>query len=170
MKAVWIAMICVPLAATTSFAASVTVPDSSASMPGVAAGTTAILLDAGLHAHSTGGGNFSLEAKKFHCDQYSNGPLDGSNPRAGLPTLKCRINSKNKKDTTLGQRFGDARAMMQMVDKVQNASGGGSIQLTDCASGGYCGAFAKSIKCTINTTIDNFNNGGRWACTFTDGQ
>jgi hypothetical protein len=25
---------------------------------------------------------------------------------------------------------------------------------------GYCGTFAKSIKCTIDTKIDNFTNGG----------
>jgi hypothetical protein len=36
--------------------------------------------------------------------------------------------------------------------------------------GGYCGTFARSISCTIDTTIDNLNNGGRWICTFTDGQ
>jgi hypothetical protein len=35
---------------------------------------------------------------------------------------------------------------------------------------GYCGTFAKSIKCTIDTKIDNFSNGGRWSCVFTDGQ
>jgi hypothetical protein len=31
---------------------------------------------------------------------------------------------------------------------------------------GYCGTFAKPIKCTIDTKIDNFSNGGRWSCDF----
>jgi hypothetical protein len=34
---------------------------------------------------------------------------------------------------------------------------------------GYCGTFAKSIACTIDTNIQNFSNGGRWSCTFVDG-
>jgi hypothetical protein len=53
---------------------------------------------------------------------------------------------------------------------LQKAEGpGGGVAFTDCAMG-YCGTFAKSIKCTIDTKIDNFSNGGRWSCVFTDGQ
>jgi hypothetical protein len=35
---------------------------------------------------------------------------------------------------------------------------------------GYCGIFAKSIRCTIDTKIGDFGKSGRWSCVFTDGQ
>ena len=66
--------------------------------------------------------------------------------------------------------FGEGRTVsVDLFSKVQDA--GGAIQfLTDCAMGGYCGAFAKSIKCTINTSVEDYSKGGRWTCVFTDGQ
>jgi hypothetical protein len=54
------------------------VPDNSTSLAGVAAATTALLLDAGLKPQNAGGGVFVLDAKNFHCDQHLNGALDGS--------------------------------------------------------------------------------------------
>jgi hypothetical protein len=155
---------------TPAWAASVTVSDTSAALPGVAADTTAILLDAGLPAHSSGGGKFKVEARGFHCDRRSNGPLDAADPHAGLPTLKCRLNAKNLKDTKTGRPFAEARAMTDLLQKIQDSSASGGVQFGDCASGGYCGTYARSITCTIDTSIDNFNNGGRWACTYTDAQ
>ena len=85
---------------------------------------------------------------------------------AGLPTLKCRINSQNKRGTTVGQPFGEGRTMTDLLRKVQDAGG---AAFTDCAMG-YCGTFATSINCIVHTKIDNFSNGGRWTCLFTDGQ
>jgi hypothetical protein len=154
---------------TPGWAASVTVSDTSAALPGVAADTTAILLDAGLPARRSGGGKFTVEARGFHCDRRSNGPLDAADPHAALPTLKCRLNAKNLKDTKTGRPFAEARAMTDLLQKIQDSSGSGA-QFGDCASGGYCGTYARSIACTIDTSIDNFNNGGRWACAYTDGQ
>ena len=91
--------------------------------------------------------------------------------RAGLPTLKCRINSQNKRDASGGQPFAEGRAMVDLLQKVQDSKAGASPgpAFTDCAMG-YCGTFAKSIKCTIDTKIDNYSNGGRWSCDFADGQ
>ena len=168
MKAV-LASICSIFAASAAGAASVTVPDNSTSLAGVAAATTALLLDAGLKPQNAGGGVFVLDAKNFHCDQHLNGALDASNVRAGLPTLKCRINSQNKRGTTAGQPFGEGRAMTELLQKVQGSNPPGGAAFSDCGMG-YCGIFAKSIKCTIDTKIGNFSNGGRWSCVFTDGQ
>ena len=50
---------------------------------------------------------------------------------------------------------------------IQNSSAGGGTVFTDCAMG-YCGTFAKSITCTIDTTDLNYSNGGPW-CTYADG-
>ena len=97
-------------------------PDNSTSLAGVAAATTALLLDAGLKPQNAGGGVFVLDAKNFHCDQHLNGALDASNVRAGLPTLKCRINSQNKRGTTAGQPFGEGRAMTELLQKVQGSN------------------------------------------------
>ena len=54
------------------------------------------------------------------------------------------------------------------LQTIQDSSAAGGTVFTDCAMG-YCGTFAKSITCTIDTTIQNFSNGGRWSCTFVDG-
>ena len=160
-----LASLCSIFAASAAGAASVTVPDNSTSLAGVAAATTALLLDAGLKPQNAGGGVFMVDAKNFHCDQHLNGALDASSVRAGLPTLKCR----NKRGTTVGQRFGEGRAMTELLQKVQGSNPPGGAAFSDCGMG-YCGIFAKSIKCTIDTKIGNFSNGGRWSCVFTDGQ
>jgi hypothetical protein len=160
---------CFILAASAAGAASVTVPDNSTGLAGVAAATTALLLDAGVKPQNAGGGVFVLDAKNFHCDQNLNGALDASNVRAGLPALKCRINSQNKRGTSAGQPFGEGRAMTEQLQRVQGSNPPGGAAFSDCGMG-YCGIFAKSIKCTIDTKIGNFSNGGRWTCVFTDGQ
>ena len=160
---------CFILAASAAGAASVTVADNSTALAGVAAATTALLLDAGIKPRNAGAGVFTLEAKNFHCDQNLNGALDASNVRAGLPALKCRINSQNKRGTNAGQPFGEGRAMTELLQKVQGSNPPGGAAFSDCGMG-YCGIFAKSITCTIDTKIGNFSNGGRWRCVFTDGQ
>ena len=160
---------CFILAASAAGAASVTVADNSTALAGVAAATTALLLDAGVKPQNAGGGVFVLGAKNFHCDQNLNGALDASNVRAGLPALKCRINSQNKRGTNAGQPFGEGRDMTELLQKVQGSNPPGGAAFSDCGMG-YCGIFAKSIKCNIDTKIGNFSNGGRWSCVFTDGQ
>jgi hypothetical protein len=166
MKALLTASICSLAMTSATFAASVTVSDKSAPLAGVAAATTALLLDAGIKPQSAGAGVLTVEIKNLHCDQHSNAAVDASSVRAGLPTLTCRINSQNKRGATVGQPFGQAQAMTDLLQRVQNSGG---VAFTDCAMG-YCGTFAKSIKCTIDTKIDNFSNGGRWTCDFADGQ
>jgi hypothetical protein len=155
---------------SAGWAASVTVSDTFSALPGVAADTAAMLLDAGLRARRGRGTMFTVEARGFHCDRRSNAPLDAADPHAGLPALKCRLNAKNLKDTKTGQPFAEARAMTDLLQKIQDSSPSGGVQFGDCAMGGYCGTFVPSIKCTIDTAIENPSNGGRWACTFTDAQ
>jgi hypothetical protein len=169
MKAVAVAAVCSAVSTSAALAASVTVSDKAASLAGVAAATTGLLLDAGLKAQAAGGGIFIVEVKNFHCDQHSNAAADASGVRAGLPTLTCRINSQNKRGSSAGQVFAEGRAMAELLQRVQGGNGAGSPAFTDCGMG-YCGIFAKSIRCTIDTRIDNFSNGGRWSCVFTGGQ
>ncbi len=119
MRTLCIASFCILALATSSFATTVTVVDSTAALPGVAAATAALLLDAGLPVHNAGGGKRTVEAKKFHCDERNNGALDPSNVHAGLETLTCRINSKNQKGTTAGQPFGDRRALRDLLVQIQ---------------------------------------------------
>src|SRR4029453_4439883 len=107
MRAVLAASICCFAAPSTAFSAAVTVSDNSTSLAGVAGATTALLLDAGVRPPTSGSGMFILEVRSFHCDQHLNGALDASNPRAGLPSLKCRINSPNRRGATAGQPFGE---------------------------------------------------------------
>jgi len=166
MRTLFAASICSFALTNAALSATVTVPDNSSTLAGVAAAATALLLDSGLKPKNAGGGVLVVEAKNFHCDQLSNAAMDAKSMHAGLPTLRCRTNSPNKRGATSGPLFGDGRAMIDLLQKVQNAGG---AAFTDCAMG-YCGTFAKSIKCTIDTKVDNYSNGGRWTCTFTDGQ
>jgi hypothetical protein len=122
---------CSMLAASAAGAASVTVPDNSTGLAGVAAATTALLLDAGVKPQNAGGGVFVLDAKNFHCDQNLNGALDASNVRAGLPALKCRINSQNKRGISAGQPFGEGRAMTELLQKVQGSNPPGGAAFSD---------------------------------------
>jgi hypothetical protein len=119
-------------------------------------------------AQNAGGGIYTVVAKNFHCDELNNGALGPSDVHAGLETLQCRINSKNQKGTKAGTPFGDQRALRHLLQTIQNSSVGGGTVFTDCATG-YCGTFAKSITCTIDTTIQNYSNGGRWSCTYVEG-
>jgi hypothetical protein len=73
-------------------------------------------------------------------------------------------------NTTGGSPFAEARAMLELLDKIQNSTASNGAVFTDCASGGYCGTYAKSITCTIHTNIANFSNGGRWSCVYVDSQ
>src|ERR1700722_2027089 len=166
-KTLCAASFCILAFATSSFAASVVVPDNSAALPGVANDTAALLLDAGLNPVQAGA-IYTVKAKRFHCDERNNGALSPSDVHAGLETLKCRINSANQKGTHAGQPFGDQRALVHLLQKIQNSTAANGTVFTDCATG-YCGTYALSITCTIDTTVQNFTNGGRWSCTYVDG-
>jgi hypothetical protein len=168
MKTLCVASFCFLALATPSFAAMVVVTDGTAALPGVAADTTALLLDAGLPLFPPFGTKRSVTANKFHCDQRNNGALPPNDFHSALETIKCRINSKNQKDTNIGTKFGDQRALRDLLQKIQNSTASGGTTFTDCATG-YCGTFAKSIKCTIDTSIP-VGTGGRWSCTYVDGQ
>jgi hypothetical protein len=121
MKALLVASV-VSLAMTSvAFSASITVSDKSPTLAGVAAATTALLLDAGTKPQHIGSGIFVVEVKNFHCDQRSNAAADAMSVRAGLPTLKCRINSQNKRDASGGQPFAEGRAMVDLLQKVQDS-------------------------------------------------
>ena len=169
MKVPLLVVVCSLPMTSACLAASVTVSDTSSGLAGVAADTTALLIDAGVRVQNSGAGKLTVEIQGLHCDRRSNAPLDAADPHAGLPTLKCRINAKNERDTKTGQPFLEARAMMDLLQKIQDSKPGGGVAFGDCAMGGYCGTFA-AIRCTINTAVENFRDGGRWACTFTDGQ
>jgi hypothetical protein len=164
MKAVLTASVCLIISTSAALSASVTLAGNST---GVAATTVALLLDAGVVPKEAGGGVFAVEAKNFHCDQHSNAAVDSSDARAALPSIKCRINSRNKRGAQSGQAFGEGRAMVELLRKAQ-AEGG--VDFTDCAMGGYCGIFAKTIKCTVDTKIDDVGDGRRWSCIFDDGR
>jgi hypothetical protein len=168
MKELCIAPFCILALTTSSLAASVTVTDSSAALPKVAEDTAALLLDGGLKVQNAGGGKYTVEAKNFHCDERNNGALDFSNVHAGLDTVACRINSVNQKGSSAGKPFQDQRALRSVLEKIQDSTASGGTAFIDCAMG-YCGTFARSITCTIDTNIQKFDNAGRWSCTFVDG-
>jgi hypothetical protein len=164
MKMLVATSVCSIVSTSAALSAPVTVAGNSASLAATAA---ALLLDAGVVPKNVEDGLFVLEVKNFHCDQYSNAAVDASNARAALSTIKCRINSRNKRGAQSGQTFGEGRAMVELLQKAQAGAG---VEFTDCAMGGYCSIFAKTIKCTVDTKIDAFGDGHRWSCIFDDGR
>ena len=160
IKAVLAATLCSIVAMSPALSASVTLGGN------LGATTAALLLDAGVVLKKAEGGVFVLEAKNLHCDQYTNAAVDASNARAALPSIKCRINSRNKRGAQAGQTLGEGRAFAELLQKGQAE---GRVEFTDCAMGGYCSMFAKAIRCTIDTKIDDFGD-RRWSCVFDDGR
>ena len=168
MKALVLACMCSLAGAGPCLAAMIAVSDTSVPLAGLAQTATAILVDSGWKPHKIAPLKYAVEVRGFHCDQHSNAALDAAAVLGGLPSHKCRVNSANLKDSKKGKPFGEGRALQDLLDKIAAANPG--INFSDCASGGYCGTFAKSIKCTIDTSIANFGNGGRWECVFIDQQ
>jgi hypothetical protein len=163
MKTVLAASVCMVVSTSAVLSASVTVAGNSAR---VAATAAALLLDAGVVPKEEGV-LVVLEVENVHCDQNSNQAVDSSNFRAELPTIKCRINSRNERGAQSGQTFGEARAMVELLKGAQATPGAG-VEFGDCAMG-YCGMFAKTIKCTIDTN-KGLGDVRRWSCIFDDGQ
>ena len=62
----------------------------------------------------------------------------------------------------------EARSFEVQSKQIQDSSASGGTTFVDCAMG-YCGVFAKSITCTINSNIQDFSSGGRLSCTYVDG-
>src|SRR5262249_27434776 len=115
MKALPAAFAFLSALTSASISGTVTVPDNSSALPGVAAATAELLLDAGLKPHSAGGGLLVVEARNFHCDQVLNSATEAVNMHAGLPTVKCRTNSPNKRGATSGPLFNDGRSMLDLL-------------------------------------------------------
>lgn len=166
MKSVWAALALLLCAAPAS-AATITVTDRATDLPETARETVGILMDAGFPTRKIGDHRFAVEAHGFHCDLRSRGALDPDDPTAGVPTRKCRIGADNLQDTTAGKPFGDGRALLEILEDIQQKRKG--IQFSDCGMG-YCGAYAPTIRCTINTKVESYEHAGRWACTYTDEQ
>jgi hypothetical protein len=150
-----------PAAATT-----ITITDGATDLPETARETISILMDAGLPVRRIGDHRFVIEVHGFHCDLRSRGAYDPDDPRAGVPTRRCRVGAENGQDTRTGKTFGEGRALLGILEGIAKQKG---LQFADCAMG-YCGAYAANIRCTINTTVESFDKGGRWACAYTDEQ
>jgi hypothetical protein len=160
------------LSAAPAHAALVTVPDTLPDLSGVAATMAELMVDAGLPLNKASEDSYTVEAKNLHCDFYGRDALSASDPLAGLPTGQCRIDADDRKDTKAGKPFPEAHALTDIFSAVQNSASGRTVglHLLDCASGGYCAAFAQVVRCTVNTSVKTLDTGGRWICIFVDGR
>ena len=97
--------------------------------------------------------------------------------QAFLQILASSLTAAEQKATATQGRVTERRlnayeyenALRDLLQKIQESSASGGTTFIDCATG-YCGVFAKSITCTIDTNIQDFATGGRWSCTYVDGQ
>jgi hypothetical protein len=150
------------------WAGAVEISDNSTTLPGLAHQTAAILANAGAPIRKTGNDLYVITANGLHCEGRSNNAVDFSAAEAGLETYKCRINSENTFGTTKGQPFGDAGIMLETLGAIEGKMGE-KVVFTDAATG-QSSTYVKTINCTVHTNIEIFDNGGRWACVYTDGQ
>jgi hypothetical protein len=153
----------------TGFAATVIVSNDTGDLGNVAADMTAALLSSELVPLDVGDGQFALEAFYIHCSERSHTNWDSANPLAGLRTVVCRMNSEEGVDTKKGQVLADGQVLVDLLVKIQSSPNNGGVRFRDCAMGGYCGTFLKSIRCTINTLVE-VSVRGRWSCVLVDGQ
>jgi len=153
--------------AAPASAASITITDRVADLPETARETVGILMDAGIPARKVGDHRFVVEVHGFHCDLRSRDADDPDDPTAGVPTRKCRFGADSLQGTTAGKPFAEGRALLDILEEIAQKRKG--LVFSDCGMG-YCGAYAPTIRCTINTKIESYEHGGRWACTYTDEQ
>jgi hypothetical protein len=150
------------------FAATITVSDTDPAFAGIPATMAELLVNAGLPLKKTGKDGYTVEAMNLHCDYYSRMALDAADPRAGLPTGQCRMDSQNMKDSHSGKPFPETHTLTDLITAVQNASAD-HIALSNCAMG-YCGIFVRLVRCSVNTSVKTFDGSGRWICLFEDGR
>lgn len=118
------------------------------------------LRDGGLKFKAAENGTYSISAKNLRCDSRHNGALDSANPEAGVPSTKCRINTKNVRDSKRGSALLESSAVNSLL--------AGRLELGDCAMG-YCGLWIESLNCTVDTKVEEFIGGGRFSCTVDTG-
>jgi hypothetical protein len=118
------------------------------------------LRDGGLKFKAGENGTFTISAKNIRCDSRHNGALDSADPQAGVPTTKCRINTRNVRDSRKGSSLREASDLNNLLAV--------RLELGDCAMG-YCGVWAQSIQCTVDTKVEQFIGGGRFRCTVNTG-
>jgi hypothetical protein len=167
-----IAAFSVAFLSSSAFAANVTITSNSenpnpkfAALADLPQTLLGLFVDQGLKLANVGGGKFALEVKNIHCDESSNGPVDGA--MGGIPTTTCRMNSEDVQFTKKGQRLAEALKLNDVLGKIESGEVG-DIFFTDCAMG-KCTVFVKSVKCVVDTKIEEFQK-GRFSCTLVDGQ
>lgn len=152
--------------APAAFATSITVKsdDLKQALAPLPQATIGLLSDLGFKLQDAGNGVFTVEVKNLHCDYRHRGAWPQEHPLAGVQTTICRYNSENVMNTTKGRLFKESRGLNDILNVLDQQ---GTVVFTDCAMG-YCGTFAASISCTVDTKVQQFLK-GRFACTYTDG-
>ena len=167
MLACMVATLFLVCTAAPASAATIAITDRATDLPETARVTVGILMDAGVPVRNLGGQRYVIEVHGFHCDLRSRDALGAEDPTGGVSTVKCRIGADSTQDTKTGKPFGEGRALLETLEEIQQKRGG--VVFSDCGMG-YCGAYAPTIRCTINTKVESYEHGGRWACTYTDEQ
>lgn len=144
-----------------AFAETITISDRDAdeNRAALAVELISTLRDGGLKFKKTKDGEFVVSARNIRCDSRHNGALGPEDPQAGVPTTKCRVNTENERDSRKGKAL-DSSALYNLL--------GVRLELGDCAMG-YCGLWAQSIHCTVDTKVEQFIGGGRFSCTVNTG-
>jgi hypothetical protein len=97
---------------------------------------------------------YDLTIKGLRCDLQSNDALYPDYSNGGLPSVKCYVNA-DLETGGVGTPVQESRYIQSLISLIEAKAGG---EYTDCAMGGKCTSFIKSIKCRIDENQDEMKN------------
>ena len=114
-----------------------------------------LLSDAKLPLKAGKNGVYTIEAKKLFCKRGYRTAIEPSNPLFEIGTSSCFINSAQGSQPS-GTEISQADGLFDFFSD--------KLDLTDCAMGGRCYTWVKSVICSIDTKIEIPQGAGRFTC------
>lgn len=106
---------------------------------------------------------YSILIKDLTCHHQANYAREDE--RMGIASLNCKQNS----DATgmRGKALGQSLALDEAIQGAFEAAKVDIDYYIDCAMGGRCFGMLKSLKCTVDTSVESTHDSGRFSCQLT---
>jgi hypothetical protein len=122
----------------------------------------ATFVDQGFKQKEISKGIFSLKINGLRCDSNSRDFIFPDSSIAGLPMVKCLVNTTPEYNAD-GKKIQEDRFIQSMIFQLENHLSG--FEVTDCAMGGKCSFYIPKIECLIDLNQDEMRNA--YSCKFT---